>query len=323
MRCPNHSQAEVTGYCCVCGSFGCPECLSTHESNLYCRRHYQPIAQKIEEEKRHEQVRKKHPRQLLVIRYADGRCQYGVCYALNVRDTVFYLDLVSAGGVSLEKTETVRFQDLKAVFLVKSFDGHYDKNVRYKEWTPEGTELVVEFNDGEVVRGFSLRRYDPNDLRFHLIPADPTTNNISILVERGFVKVVHTPEEYKAKVEREREALREQEGATLSQEETKGDFYFETRNYAAALEEYRLATAKFPQLHRLRKKTLLAQYNVGVQHIKRHEYQQALTYMEAILKVEPRNERVAKKVSQLRHIIRKEGLARENEKAPQEQVGPK
>jgi len=318
MQCPNHSQAEVTGYCCVCGSFGCPECLKTHEGNLYCRRHYQPIAQKIEEEKRHELQRKKRPRQLLAVRYADGHCQYGVCYALNVRDPVFHLDCVDAGGMPVEKTETIRFQDLKAVFLVKSFDGHFDKNVRYKEWTPEGMELVVEFNDGELLRGFSLRRYDPNEPRFHVVPADPATNNISILVERSAVKTVHTADEYNAKVQREREALREQESASLSQEETMGDFYFETRNYPAALEQYRLATAKFPQSSRLRRKVLLTQYNVGVQHIKRHEYQQALSYMEAILKVEPRNERVAKKVSQLRHIIKKEGLAREEDKPPQE-----
>ena len=87
---------------------------------------------------------------------------------------------------------------------------------------------------------------------------------------------------------------------------------------AAALEQYRAAAAKFPQSGRIRRKVLFTQYNVGVQHIKRHEYPQALSYMEAILKVEPRNERVAKKVSQLRHIIKKEASARVQDKPPQE-----
>ena len=318
MQCPNHSQAETIGYCYVCGSFGCSECLKVHEGNLYCRRHYQPIAQKIEEEKRHEQARKRRPRQLLAVRYAEGRCQYGVCYALNLRDPAFHLDLVDSSGVPLGKTEAIRFQDLKAVFLVKSFDGHFDKDVRYREWTPEGAELVAEFKDGEVVRGLSLRRYDPNEPRFHLIPSDPDTNNISILVEASALKSVYTLEEYKEKTLRERNALREQESATLSQEETTGDFYFETRNYPSALEQYRLAAAKFPQSSRLRKKVLLAQYNVAVQHIKRHEYKQALSYMEAILKVDPRNDRVAKKVSQLRHILQKEGTTREQDRRPHE-----
>jgi hypothetical protein len=318
MQCPNHSQAETIGYCCVCASFGCAECLKTHEGNLYCRRHYQPIAQEIEEEKRHEEIRKKRLRQLLAVRYAEGRCQYGICYALNLRDTMFHLDLVDSSGVPMGKNEAVRFQDLKAVFLVKSFDGHFDKNLRYKEWTPEGAEMVVEFKDGEIVRGFSLRRRDLNEPRFHLIPADQNTNNISILVEASALRNVYTPEEYKEKVLREREALREQESATLSQEETTGDFYFETRNYPAALEQYRLAAAKFPRSPRLRKKILLAQYNVGVQYIKRHEYKQALSCMESVLKMDPRNDRVAKKVSQLRHIIKKDGPNREQDKLPQE-----
>lgn len=311
MQCPNHSRTETIGYCCVCASFGCSECLKLHEGNLYCRRHYQPIAQKIEEEKRHEDAKKRRPRQLLAVRYTDGRCQYGVCYALNLRDPAFYLDLVDSAGAPIGKTETIRFQHLKAVFLVKSFDGHFDKTVRYKEWTPEGAELVAEFKDGEVLRGTTLHRYDPNEPRFHLIPSEPDTNNISILVEASALTRIYTVPEYTEKIQREQEALREQESATLSQEETTGDFYFETRNYPQALEQYRLAAAKFPQSPRLRKKVLLAQYNVAVQYIKRHEYKQALASMEAILKADPRNERVAKKVSQLRHIIQKEGAGPE------------
>ena len=106
MQCPNHSRAETIGYCCVCGGFGCAECLTTHEGNLYCQRHYRPISQKIEEDKRHELLRKQRPRQLLAVRHADGRCQYGVCYALNLRDHVFHLDLVDSSGAPLGKTET-------------------------------------------------------------------------------------------------------------------------------------------------------------------------------------------------------------------------
>jgi tetratricopeptide (TPR) repeat protein len=292
--------------------------LKAHEGNLYCRRHYQPIAQKLEEERRHEEMRKKRPRQLLVARYMDGRCKYGVSFALNIREAGFHLDVTDISGVPLGKTEDIRFQDLKAVFLVKSFDGRFDKDVQYKEWVPEGSELMVEFKDGEVVRGLSLRRYEPNDPRFHLIPNDPKTNNISIVVEASAVKSVSTPEEYIARRTREREEAREQGDATLSQEESTGDFYFETRNYPSALEQYRLAAAKFPQSSRLRKKIILAQYNVAMHHIKRHEYKLALLNLESVLKADPRNERVAKKTAQLRHIIEKEGSGRTQEKIPLE-----
>ncbi len=304
MKCPNHPQADATGYCSVCGTFGCPECLTLHEGNLLCSKHYRPIARKIEEERRTLEQRRKHPRQRLVVRYLDGRTLYGVSFALNTREPAFHLDLVDANGTPVGQTVPVRFQDLKAVFLVKSFDGHFDKSLRYREYTPEGGELVVRFRDGEVVRGFSLQRYDPVEPRFHLIPSDPATNNISIVVERSAVEGVYAPEEYKAKLIEEREALGS-DASGISQEESTGDFYFETRNYAAALEQYLDAAHKFPQVRRLQKKLFLTRYNVGIEHIKRREYDKALASLEFVLKADPRNERVRKKVAQLRHIVEK------------------
>jgi len=307
MKCPRHPRNAAAGYCTVCGDFGCDECLHEHEGQRLCPRHYRPIARKIEEEKRHESLRKKHPRQRMVVRYGDGRCEYGVCFALSTKDVGFHLDLADRDDAPLGETKHVRFEDLKAVFLVKSFDGKFDKTVRYKEWNPEGAELVVEFTDGEVVRGFSLNRYDPDEPRFHLIPSDPTTNNISILVEQAAVAAIYTPEEYKAKRAEEKEAKKaDGAAADLSKEESTGDFYHETKNYEAALQQYRLAQEKYPGLRRLKKKLLLAQYNVGIQHIKRHEYGQALALMETVLAADPHNDRVRRKVFKLRHIIKKE-----------------
>ena len=307
MRCPNHSQADTIGYCSVCGAFGCSECLTKHEQNWYCVRHYQPIAQQLEKARRHDEVRKKHPRQLLAVRYADGRCLLGVSFALNLRDTGFHLDVVDKSGVPLGKTESVRFQELKAVYFLKSLDGRFDRNVQYKDWVSEGGEVVSKFRDGDIVRGALRHRDDPDEARFHVVPADPASNNITILLERSAVEAMYTPEEYKTRVDEERQALRHSEVvAPVSQEEGMGDFYFETRDYGAALEQYRLASAKAPQLARLHKKLALAQYNVGVQFIKRHEYEKALACMESVVKIDPRNERAAKKVSQLNHIIKKE-----------------
>jgi len=306
MRCPRHSQAEVTGYCSVCGEFGCGDCLTLYEGELLCPRHYRPIAEKIEEQRRHENARKRHPRQRLVAHYKDGRCEYGVCFALNPKDNGFHLDLVDANDVPLGKTNHVRFQDLKAVFLVKSFDGKFDKALRYKEWTPEGAELLVRFQDEELIRGFSLRRYDPDEPRFHLIPKEPDTNNIGILVERSSVASVYTPDGYEAMAAAAREAHREAGApAELTQEETAGDFYFETRNHEAALKEYLKAATKTPNSRRLLKKMLVANYNVGVNFIRKRDFERALSYMEAALKIDPRNVKILKKAAKLRHIIEK------------------
>jgi tetratricopeptide (TPR) repeat protein len=301
----------VVGYCIVCGAFGCPECLNRHEGNWLCAKHYRPIAQKQEEERRREEVRKRHPRQLLVARYADGTTKYGVCFALNPKEPSFRLEMVDKNGAALGASETVRFEDLKAVFVVKSFDGKFDKTRVYREGAPEGQDLVVKFRDGEALRGVTLRPYNPDDARFYLVPTDPKSNNISILAEARAVDSVCTPEEYKAlRTQEQAKRVQMEREAALSQEETLGDFHLENRDYPAALEQYRLAATKYPESIRIRKKVLLAYFNVGIQFIKRHEYPKALAYMEAALKLDPRNERVSKKVSQLKHILEKQEEAR-------------
>ena len=147
------------------------------------------------------------------------------------------MERTDKNGITTGQTVQVRFAELKAVFYVKSFDGHYDKTLRYKEWTPEGSELIIEFFDGEILRGHALVRVDIDDQRFHVVPDDPTTNNITVLVERAAIKGTYTEQEWEAKKTAEHEARKKQpDGTDLTQEETTGDFYFETRNYAAAME---------------------------------------------------------------------------------------
>lgn len=321
MNCSHHPQNEIIGYCSVCGNFGCSECLTVHDGSLYCRKHYRPFAQQLEEEKKREEHRKKPTRQRLVVRYADGRVDYGVCFALNPKDRGFHLDRVTQDGAALGEAVDVRFSDLKAVFYVKSFDGKFDKSLRYKEWIPEGKELVVEFKDGEVIRGTALRSYDMEEPRFYLIPEDPKSNNISLLIEGHAIEGLYTPEEHKAKRQQEKEERKKRRVATdLSQEETMGDFYFETRNYVAALEQYELAAKKVEHSHRLWKKTVYTRYNIGVQHVKHREYSQALACMQAVLKADPDNAHAKKKVVQLRRIIDKMARAasEESEKSARE-----
>ncbi|MCX5757246.1 MAG: tetratricopeptide repeat protein [Candidatus Hydrogenedentes bacterium] len=305
--CPIHFRTEVVGYCSICGAFGCGDCLTLHEGNLLCAKHYRPIAQRLEEEKRLEEKRKQYPRQRLVVRYADGRREYGVCFAMDLSEEGFHLDLVDVSGATLGKIEYVKFQDLKAVFQVRSFDGKFDKTVQHKTWTPEGPELVVVFRDGEILRGFSPQRYNPNDPRFYLIPKNPMDNNINILVERRMVEGVHTAQEYEELKARKREISKDSGvPQNISHEEVTGDFHFEMRDYETALEHYQQALAKFPHAVRLHKKVVLALYDVGVQHIKRREYDKALAYMERALKLAPKNEHALKKASQLKHILQKE-----------------
>ena len=274
----------------------------------WVKRQEQRRVREVREQRRTEQQKKRHTRQRLVVRLKDGQIERGVCFALNPRETAFHLDLTDENGVTTGKTTQIRYSDIKAVFYVKSFDGKFDKSTRYREWTPEGNEVVLEFKDGEILRGSTLHPYNSDDARFHLIPKDEKTNNISILVEASALEHVYTPEEYHAKRLEQKEAKKTQDVAEdLSQEETMGDFYFETRNYTGAHEQYRLAAKRFPQSSRLRKKMLAAQFNIGVQHIKRREYPEALAVMEKVLQVDPRNGHAQKKMLQLRKIIERSG----------------
>ncbi|HIJ66542.1 MAG TPA: hypothetical protein HPP77_11400 [Candidatus Hydrogenedentes bacterium] len=261
----------------------------------------------IQQRRRHKAVRERHARQRLVVRYKDGRVQPGICYALNPLGPDFHLDLVDENGVSVDKTVRVMFNDLKAVFSVKSFDGKFDKSAHYREREPEGDEVVVKFDDGEILRGCSLRRYDPAEPRFFLIPNDPTGNNISVLVERSAVDTIYTAEDYEALLAEKKRKLQEtQQSGGLCQAETMGDFYFETRNYDAALEQYAIASENNPHSARVRKKMLASQFNIGVQHIKRREYAQALKFMQRVLEADPGNKHARKKIHQLRRILEKE-----------------
>ncbi len=304
MKCPHHPRNEATGYCSVCGAFGCDECLHKHEGQVLCQKHYRPIAQEIEVEKKHEAERTKTTRQRLVVRYKEDRCERGVCFALNIRDVGFHLDVVDSAGFPSGETKRVHFDEIKAVFYVKSFTGKFNQSAIYDEWTPEGAEYVVKFKDSEVIHGFTLKRYRPEDKRFYLVPADRTTNNISILVEASAIERVYLPEEYKvARAQEQASRKKEDTVVNLSREETMGDFYFETRNYAAALKEYENAAQQHPTSRRLRKKVLVAKYDVGVQHIKRRNYKDALSCMEDVLKMDPHNAHAKKKAKQLQRII--------------------
>ena len=181
-----------------------------------------------------------------------------------------------------------------------------------------------------------MHAYVPGHPRFYMIPSDRNSKFINVLVEAAAVERVFSPDEYREYAKQEKEARRQRkeaaraaasgvatEGggdmdsdsvilntpsepeAALSQEESMGDFYFETHNYPGALEQYELARAAFPNSVRLRRKVVVATVNIGIQYIKSREYPQALVYMEQALELEPKNPHAKKKAKQLRKVIEK------------------
>ena len=267
-----------------------------------------------DEAKRHAEIRKKHPRQRLVVHYKDGRLIYGVTFRINPAEDGFHLDLTDKEGHTQEKGEKVVFSDIKAVFYVRAFDGKFDKAEPRPQVATNGPQLVVEFQDGEILKGTAVHDYNENHPRFYVVPINEQSNNYSILVERSAIANVMTPEQYHEYKKAKRETQKEEGKAeNLSQEETMGDFYFETRDYGSALAQYEVAISNGESNERLKRKMVVAKYNVGMQFVKRRQYPRALSIMEEVLEMDPRNDHARRKAKKLRKIIDHEERGEEEE----------
>lgn len=304
MQCSEHPAKDVVGYCSVCGDLGCDECIQEHQGQLYCTVHFRPFREEMERKQKHDAQLARPERQRLVVRTLDGESYCGVCFSLNIKSDGFHLDMVDKKGQPEGKTQRFSFKDLKAVYYVKSFDGNFDHSVSYREPHMVGPAVVVEFEDGEVLRGHTFNNYREDHPRFYVIPEDDKSNNISALVERSAVKGVFDPAEYR---EQKHNALERyvEENLTgeVGKEECVGDFYFHQHDYQRALKHYRAQVREIGDSPRVKKKMLSAQYNIGINHIKAHHYERALEYMEAILAADPDNAKANQKAVKLRAAL--------------------
>ncbi len=127
-------------------------------------------------------------RNRVVVRYKSGRTLKG--YTHDFKPLVDAFHLVDQTG----NTHTVKCQDLKAVFFVKTFAGN-SKYEEKKHFTQvncaalKGLKVKLTFLDGEMIRGFSLG-YGRDRVGFYLIPIDPSSNNDRIYVVTSALKDV-------------------------------------------------------------------------------------------------------------------------------------
>ena len=300
MSCPRHPKQQVAGYCVVCGELGCEECVREHEGSMYCTKHFEPIQEELERAKKRQENRKRAERQRLVVHTREGRILYGTCLALNPMAAGFTLDLMDKSGDPMGKTSPFQYNDLKAIYYVKSFDGRAGQDEANQE-PRGGIPMIVEFADGEVMQGYTMQRIQGNEARFHFIPKDAGSNNINVLVERAAIIGAYTPEEYKEKHRRELEDYLEQHRhSERPKEELLGDYHFERRDYSRGIKHYRIALKEHPDSQRIRQKIVSSEYNIGMRHIKYHQYEQALKCMEWVMNADPKNDRARRKAKKLR-----------------------
>ncbi len=242
----------------------------------------------------------KRERQKLVVRTQKGEIFYGVSYDLNRKMPGFHLDVQNVHGESQNRTINIAFQDIKAVFYVKSFDGHFiAENFESPPMSGE-RPVAIMFNDGEVIIGRPVHHQWKEEARFYLWPEDQGGNNMMILVERSAVSSIYDAEAYIKKQREEYERYKQSHlKPGMSEEECRGDFAFTKRNYTEALRCYRIVREKNMANPRLKHKMCAARYNLGIRYIRNRDYPQALHCMELVLKVDPTHSPAREKAAQL------------------------
>jgi hypothetical protein len=119
---------------------------------------------------------------IVVARYLDGRIVKGT--SLNVDPDKPTFHVRTEQGPAVE----VKLRDLKALFFVKDLVGNSMRN-ESADPTPGDSRLLgarrvcVEFRDGETLTG-TTPRFPPIKQFFYVIPIDPKSNNLRVLVNR-------------------------------------------------------------------------------------------------------------------------------------------
>jgi hypothetical protein len=121
----------------------------------------------------------------VVAHFRDGHVLKGISLDVDPEKPVFHIRPPQGKAVE------AKLQDLKALFFVRSLDGNSatndQKNLDPKDTRARGsTPIKVSFEDGETISGLTIR-FPPHKPYFFIVPADPKSNNIRILINKSAV----------------------------------------------------------------------------------------------------------------------------------------
>jgi hypothetical protein len=120
----------------------------------------------------------------VVIRLKDRSIMKGRTTDFYVDKSVFHVKLLSGELVR------VNLEDLKAAFLVKTFQGNKSYKCSYRDILPWGGHRIkVEFNDGEVIIGYTPHHINGHK-GFFITPADSVGNNKEVFVVKSATKEI-------------------------------------------------------------------------------------------------------------------------------------
>lgn len=131
------------------------------------------------------------PKLRIIARFNDGRMLKGHTENFNPGGPTFNLHPIDVELTTITGI-IVAVKDLKALFVVKSFEGNPQQDGEQPKTLaaqPTGNVLRVTFKDGEQLLGTSMN-YDPGATGFFVFPVDPDSNNLRVFVINDFVKSV-------------------------------------------------------------------------------------------------------------------------------------
>jgi hypothetical protein len=121
----------------------------------------------------------------VVAHFRGGRVLKGISLDIDPEKPVFHIRPPQGKAVE------AKLSDLKALFFVRSLEGDPAKNdessLDPKDSRTRGsTPIKVSFDDGETITGLTIR-FPPHKPYFFIVPADPKSNNIRILINKAAV----------------------------------------------------------------------------------------------------------------------------------------
>ena len=123
----------------------------------------------------------------IIARYRDGRLLKGTTNNFSAESPSFHIAPVGSAAGALPTP--VSIGELKAIFVVRSFEGNRDyeeKDFFGPADKSYGKRLKVTFRDGEALVGATMN-YDRGAMGFFMNPADPASNNLRVFVVNAAV----------------------------------------------------------------------------------------------------------------------------------------
>ncbi len=127
----------------------------------------------------------------VVAHYLNGRVVKGISLDVDPGKPLCHIRTQGEGTIE------VKLSELKALFFVKDLAGNAKRKDILELEPSDGrargaVPIELEFVDGERLVGLTVR-YPPIKPFFFILPADASSNNVRILVNRGAVKRMGQP----------------------------------------------------------------------------------------------------------------------------------